>query len=440
MVSLKRSLSFWEVALSGIGIILGAGIYVLIGEAAGLSGNMMWASFLLASIVAALTGLSYAELSSLFPKAGAEFVYTEKAFNKRLAFVIGWLLLVAPIISAAAVSLGFAGYFNAFFGTPIILTAICALAVLSFIIFYGIKESAWFAIICSVIEAFGLIFIIFLAVPYIGSVDYFELPPEFGMAGVLSASALIFFAYIGFENIVNMAEEAKNPTKAIPKATIIAIVFSTILYLLVAISAVSVMGWEELSLSSAPLADVASQSFLGNDAFLLMGAIALFATANTILLILLAASRIAYGMARGNALPFIFSKLHSVRKTPWVSIIFLLILSSLFVLIGNISLVANMTNVLILSAFFVVNCAAIALRYKSPKLKRKFKTPLNIGKFPLIPFFGAISCVLIGAQIDFMVIIFGFVVIIVGFLISYIFVKKDFKAEKIQKAIIKKKK
>ncbi|MFA5381760.1 MAG: amino acid permease [Candidatus Micrarchaeia archaeon] len=438
MVELKRALGFWELTLTGIGIILGAGIYVLIGEAAGVAGNTVWLSFLIAAGVAALSGLSYAELASLFPKAGAEFVFTEKAFNKRLAFVIGWLLLISPIISVAAVSLGFAGYFNAFFNTPIILTAVGSLAVLSIILFYGIKESAWFAIICSIVEILGLIAVVFLAIPYLGSVDYFEFPAEFGMAGVFSAAALIFFAYIGFDEIVNMAEEVKDPTKIVPKATLFAIVISTILYILVAISAISVMNWEVLGESTAPLADVVSHSFLGNDAFFIMGIIALFATANTILLILLAASRMIYGMARGKVLPEILGRLHKKRQTPWVAIILLFILSSLFVLLGNINLVANMTNITILIPFFIVNVSAIVLRYKMPNIKRNFKIPLNIGKFPVLAFFGALSCLLLIAQIEIEVIFFGLLIVLLGFLISYIFVKKDFNAEKLQRAISKK--
>jgi len=332
--------------------------------------------------------------------------------------------------------LGFAGYFSAFFNTPIILTAIGALIFLSFILFYGIKESAWFAIICAIIEIIGLIIIIFLGIPYFGSVDYFELPPELGFAGVLAAGALVFFAYIGFEDMANMAEEVKNPTHSVPNAIVMSIIISTVLYILVGIASVSVMGWEALSQSSAPLAEVASVS-LGNNAFMLLGAIALFATANTVLLILLAGSRMMYGMARGNVLPKIVGKLHSVRQTPWVAIILLLLASIIFVTIGNIGTVANMTNVTILSTFFVINISAIVLRYKNIKLKRKFKTPINIGKFPVLSFLGAISCFVLILQMEGSILLFGAGVVILGYILSYLFVKKDFKAEKIQKVISK---
>jgi len=424
-IKLRRAIGFWELTFTGVGIILGAGIYVLIGQAAGMAGNAVWLSFIFAAIVAAFSGLSFAELSSLFPKAGAEYIFTEKAFNKRLAFIIGFLLLVAPIISSAAVSLGFAGYFNAFFHTPIIPIAIALIGFFAFLLFYGIKESVWFAVTCAIVETLGLILIIILAVPSLGSVDYFELPAESGFAGVLSAAALIFFAYIGFDDIVNMAEEAKNPTRTVPRATIAAIIISTILYVLVAIAAVSVMGWQELGQSTAPLADVASQSFLGGNAFIILGVIALFATANTVLLILLVASRMTYGMAKERSLPSFLAKVHKTRRTPWVAIALLCLLAACVVLIGNIKTVANMTNIAILTAFFVINCSVISLRYKKPNAGRKFKIPLNIGRFPVIPFLGAISCVLIAAQIELEVIIFGIGLVIVGFLVSYLFIKRE---------------
>ncbi|MFA5381761.1 MAG: APC family permease [Candidatus Micrarchaeia archaeon] len=436
MKRLKRALGFWELTLTGIGIILGAGIYVLIGQAAGLSGNMVWLSFVIAGIVAALTGLSYAELASLFPKAGAEFVFTEKAFNKRLAFVIGWLLIIACIISAAAVALGFAGYFAIFFNTPIILTAIGSLIVFSIILFFGIKASARFAIICAIITILGLLMIIFLGIPNFDSIDYFEMVPEYGLSGVLSAAALVFFAYIGFDTIINMGEETKNPKVVVPEATLVALLVSTILYVLVAISSVSVINWQDLANSKAPLADVASVS-LGNNAYLILGAIALFATASTILLILLAASRLTFGMAEGKGLPSILAKIHEKYRSPWVAIILLCILSSIFVLIGKIGIIANMTNIAILTSFFIVNVSAIVLRYKMSDIKRSFKTPFNIGKFPLIPFFGALTCVLLILQMKFEVILFGSSIIILGFLVSYIFVKDKILPKKSQKKIEK---
>ncbi len=248
---MKRALGLWEVTLSGVGIILGAGIYALIGEAAGLAGNAVWMAFALSALVALLTGLSYAELSSMFPKASAEYEYTSQAFGRRPAFVIGWLIIFSGAIGAATVALGFAGYFNVLLGAPLIPSALILVVILSGIIFVGIKQSAWLAIIFTLIETLGLVIIIIIGIPYLGSVDYLEMP--FGFSGVFQASALIFFAFIGFEEMVKLSEEARDPERTLPTGAYPGNHSKHILYVLVALSAVSVLGWQELSLSMRPL-------------------------------------------------------------------------------------------------------------------------------------------------------------------------------------------
>ena len=188
-VKLKRTLGLFETTLYGVGIILGAGIYVLIGKAAGLAGNLTWAAFAIGALIAAFTGLSYAELSSLFPKAGGEYVYAEKAFNKRLAFLVGWLIVAGGTIAAATIALGFASYLSALIQAPVIATAIILILLLSLVNFWGIKESAMANIVATLVEAGGLVAIILLGLKYIGSVNYVELPP-LGFTGLLSATAL----------------------------------------------------------------------------------------------------------------------------------------------------------------------------------------------------------------------------------------------------------
>src|SRR3972149_9798419 len=235
-VELKRQLGLLEITLSGVGIILGAGIYALLGKATGLAGNAVWLSFAFAAFVAIFTGLSYAELSSMFPKASAEHQYTKSAFNKKPAFIIGWLIIFSGIIGASTVALGFGGYFSALFKVPVLTSAFVLIVILSLLLFYGIKESAWFAIISTLIETAGLIIIIFIGLPYLGKVDYFEMPQ--GLAGVFEASALVFFAYTGFESIVKLSEETKDPEKTIPRGLMLSVLISVILYIMVAISAV----------------------------------------------------------------------------------------------------------------------------------------------------------------------------------------------------------
>jgi len=175
---------------SGIGIILGAGIYALIGEAAGLAGNAVWISFAISALVALLTGMSYAELSSMFPKASAEYEYTAQAFSRRLGFVIGWMIIFSGVIGAATVALGFAGYFRSLMGAPLVPSALFLLISLCAIALAGIKQSAQVAVILTIIEASGLVFVIILGIPHLGSVNYLEMP--FGVSGIFQASALIF--------------------------------------------------------------------------------------------------------------------------------------------------------------------------------------------------------------------------------------------------------
>jgi APA family basic amino acid/polyamine antiporter len=413
-IGLKRELGMWEAMLTGVGIILGAGIYVLVGKAAGIAGNNIWLSFFIGAVVAALTGLSYAELSSVFPKAGAEFVYAKKAFTRRIGFMTGWMVTVSGLFAGASVALGFSGYFSELFSTPVILTSIVLLMVLAFILFYGIKQSAWVGIIFTLIEGGGLILIILISLPYWGSVDLLDFSG--GFSGIMPAAALIFFAFLGFEEIVRLSEETKEPKKNIPRALILAIIISTILYVLVAISAVSVVDWHALSESNAPLADVASVA-LGLNAFVILAVIALFSTSNTVLLEMLATSRMIYGMADFKSLPKAFAKIHKKRRTPWVAIFITAVFTIIFVSIKEIEIAASITDFTIFATFIVINLAVIALRYKMPNVKRTFKIPLNIGKFPVLSLLGAITSFLMIMSLNYEIMIYGVFVILIGIVI-----------------------
>jgi APA family basic amino acid/polyamine antiporter len=421
-VELKRELGLLEVTLSGIGIILGAGIYALIGKAAALAGNSVWLSFAIASLIAIFTGLSYAELSSMFPKASAEHEYVRNAFGKKLAFVIGWLIILSGVIGAATVALGFGGYFNAFFKVPVIPSAIVLIVALSFLLFYGIKETARFVIIATLIETAGLVIVIFIGLPYLGKVDYFEMP--YGWTGVFQASALVFFAYTGFEGIVKLSEETKSPEKTIPKGLMLAIIVSIFLYITVAVSAVSVMGWERLSTSDAPFADLAFLAF-GNNAFILLTAIALFATANTVLMMMLGSSRIIYGMADSMTLPAILASVHRSRRTPWTAILVTMAVSILFIFAGDIAFVANVDNFTLFVTFFIINAALIFLRYKEPGMNRPFRVPLNAGRLALLPFLGILSCVFMLAQLEGKVILTGGLLVVLGWIVSFFELNKS---------------
>ncbi len=391
MARLKRALSLFQVTVCGVGIILGAGIYALVGLGAGYAGPALWLSFLISGVIAAFTALSYAELSSIFREDAGEYDYVNKTMGKTTAIITGLIVLFLGIFTAATVSLAFGGYFNKLLGTPILITGIGLLLAMTLINYMGIKESAIMNLIFTAIEAAGLLIIIVLGIKHLGSVNLLEMPN--GMQGVFQATALIFFAYIGFEAVVKFAEETKNPEKNIPRGVLLSLLFSTIVYVLVAIAAVSIMPWFDLSVSQAPLADVAAVS-LGVYAFILLGVIALFSTANTVLMDLVTVSRMAYGIAVKKALPNFLTKVHGKTKTPHVAIFTVFIITVCLMFIKDLEKVANIADLLLFLVFILVNIAVIVYRYKRPNVKRPFKMPLNIGKFPVLALFGLLTSIM----------------------------------------------
>jgi len=410
---LKRALGLWHITLMGIGVILGAGIYVIIGEAAGLSSNGLWLSVMLAGVVAALTGLSYAELSSRFPEAGAEYVYIEKSFGDTSAWLTGWLIIVGSVIAAAAVAVGFAKYFSALFHTSIPVIAVATLIVCGIILIAGIKETAFITILFTLIEASGLILIIFIGVPYFGSIDYLDLTR--GLNGVIEAGVLIFFSYIGFENIARLAEETKEPEKNIPRAIMLSLGITTVIYVLVGVAALSVVSWQELTQAEAPLALIAQRVY-GDRLALVLSVIALFSTFNTVLVTLLSGSRLIYGIAAYRALPRIFLSTAEKLQTPWIAIIAVVGVSIPFVFLGDLATIANLANFTIFIIFIMVNASVIYFRYRHP-VETGFKTPLTIGRFPVLPFMGLLTTLFMLIYLPINVLSLGFALVILGLLI-----------------------
>ena len=402
--ALRRTLGLLETTLSGVGIILGAGIYVLVGEVAGRAGDAMWISFLIAAAMAAVIGLAYAELASAFPRAGADYEYTRHALGQRAAFVVGWLVVIGNLIAASAVALGFGSYLQEFWGIGATPIAVGAIIVATLIAFYGIQQSVWTSIVFTLVEAGGLIAIIVIGVPHVGDVNLID--AKGGAIGVFSGAALVAFAFVGFEQIATLAEETEEAPRIIPKALILAIAITTSLYLLVAIASVSVLGWEALSDSDAPLADVAAE-VLGGGASDLIAIIALFSTGNTVLLLLIAASRLIYGMASTGSLPRFLAWVHPRVHTPVRAIAVCLVVSVGFALSGDIGLVAGATNFAVFIGFAAVNLSLIVLRFTRPDVERPFRAPLNIGRFPMLPVAGLAFVAFLMANLDWQALAIG---------------------------------
>jgi APA family basic amino acid/polyamine antiporter len=424
----------------GVGLILSAGIYVIIGDVAAIVGNAMWISFIVASIIALFTGLSYAELSSIYPKSAAEYVFAKNVFGSHFtALVVGCLIIFVAVVSAATVALGFSGYFTSVFFpqfNPILVATVLILA-LSFVNFYGISESVWMNVTFTIIELIGLLIII-LAGFWIGSpsnTNYFEMPDKISglsepsallMTGAIFGGAgLIFFAYYGFENIVNIADETKNPAKVIPKALLISIAVTSAIYILVAISTSALVGWKAMSLSEAPLSLAAEKAF-GGQGIIILSFIALFATSNTALMMLISGSRIVYGISKEQSFPKTLAEVHKFRKTPWIAIIVVMVSTMITIGLssGDITTVASIAVFGIFLVYAIVNLSLIWSRFKSPDYKRPFVSPIRIGKFPVLAGMGLITSLAMLFQFNMDIILGGSLVLISIIVLCIVLIKK----------------
>jgi basic amino acid/polyamine antiporter, APA family len=418
---LSRRLGLLASTLAGIGVILGAGIYVLVGVAAGRGGNAIWASFAIAALVAALTGLSYARLGRLKPKNAPEFQFLGMAFGRIPAFLAGWLILWATVISSAAVALGFGGYLEHIAGIPPLIGTIGLIILCTLVVFLGVGQSTALAGVLTIVEVAGVAIIIAIGIPSIGNVDLLETPA--GFSGVIGAASLVFFAYLGFEGMANLSEEMKNPERDLPKAMLLAIAISTALYILVAISAVSVLGWQVLSESSAPLATVASKVF-GAKADILLTVIALCSTANTVLLLLFASSRAMWAMSCAGVLPGSLCAIGNRRHTPWITILIVGISAAIFALIRNIRDVAEFTNFVTLIAFAGVNASALKLFFNSKSRRGLKHVVINI----IFPLAGILTSLWLAVIAGWRAAVFGGVLVATGILVHILL--KRFSARK----------
>lgn len=389
-MELKRELNLFRLSLYGLGDILGAGIYALIGKVAAVAGNLIWLSFLMAIGCAIPTALCYAELASRFPKAGGATVFVHQAFGrKNLTRLVGLIVLASGIISSAAIANAFAGYLGALLPISREMAVVGFILVLSLINFIGIRESSWLNVLCVFIEAGGLVLIILLGMKFLGgNIDYTLIPPTENsfLAAGLSGAALAFYACIGFEDMCNLSEEAINPSKNIPRAILIALGLASVIYVLVAITAISVVPFAELAASPAPMALVIERSSqLFKPQWMIF--VALFALTNTALANLIMASRLLYGMSNEGWVPKVLSQVHKSRQTPWVAIVVVFVICAAIAWIGNLGNLAKLTNANILSLFFLVNLSLIIVQ-RTQKTKPSFSVPF------WLPMLGALLCLI----------------------------------------------
>jgi len=369
---LRRQLGLPLLVLYGVGITIGAGIYVLIGAVAGHAGKYAPWSFLLAALCMALTVGSYAELATRFPVSAGEAAYVRAAFHSRLASTLtGLLTILIGIVSSAAVALGAAGYIGQFIALPPSAVVTVVLLALGAVAAWGILESVLLASLFTLIEAGGLIAIVvagFTAgLPF---ADVLLAPPPLDLhvlSGIAYASLLAFFAFIGFEDLANVVEEAKVPQRDIPRAMVFTLLISTALYLAVAAIAVLAVPVDRLAASSAPLSLVFRAVSSISPASI--SAIAIVATLNTILAQMTMAARVIYGLARQGDLPRVAGHVHPKTATPLFATALIVATTIALALLVPFERLAEGTSLATLVVFALVNLSLLRLRH------RKIHTP-----------------------------------------------------------------
>ncbi len=386
---LPRVLGLGHVIASGVGIIVGAGIYVLLAPAAEDAGGLVWLSFVVSAVVCVFTAMSYAELASMFPRTGGEYEYSSHVFGRTVTFMIGWAMAGGLVIAGATVSLGFARYAQYFWEIEDRWLALGVLGVAALMVVWGSSRWSKLVVLLSLAQVAGLVFIVVIGIGHFGDGGLFTGrggSPWNSFGGVMSAAALVFFAYIGFDEVATLSEETNDPTRNTPRALLWSLGISAVLYVLVSIAAVNVLGAEGLASSTQPLTDVAADA-VGDRAGAVMAVFAMLTTTNTVILVLTAASRMFFAMSRSGDLPSIGARL-TRTGAPWVGVAFSAVVGAGFVIWGELKLIASATDFTIYAIFLSVNVMVTVLRRRDPERARPFRSPWSVGQWPMLPIIG----------------------------------------------------
>ena len=357
--------------LYGLGTTIGAGIYALVGELAGIAGYFAPISFLIASLMATLTAMSFAELSGRFPLAAGAALYVREGFSsQRLSTLTGLLVILAGLVSAAALINGFVGYLHQFVDIDRLQAILLITSILGGIAAWGISTSVTLAALITIVEIGGLLLII--GVSFSGATIYVDnlsttLLPSADIThwtSIFAGALLAFYAFIGFEDMVDVAEEVKNVKRNLPLAILLTLGITTVLYMLIMITAVLAVSPEQLAGTEAPLAFL-YQHFTGNDATLI-SVIGLLAIINGALIQMIMASRVMYGLGSRGQLPSILSLVHPHTQTPLIATFVATITVLILALIGHLTILAEITSLIMLSIFSMINLALLRIKKRSP--------------------------------------------------------------------------
>jgi basic amino acid/polyamine antiporter, APA family len=405
--ALKRVMGPGLLLLFVVGDILGTGVYALTGRVANEVGGAVWLPFVVAFVVALLTACSYLELVTKYPRAAGAALYTHKAFGIHfLTFIVTFAVMCSGLTSASSASKAFAENFGEAFdlslgeGAGLTAVALGFMTLIALVNFRGVGESVKLNVLLTCVELSGLLIVICIGAWALGGgegdlsrlTQFNAAEGESAFFSVTAATALAFFAMVGFEDSVNMAEETKDPVRIFPKVMLTGLCITGLIYVLVSISSVSLVAPADLGEGDAPLLKVVEA---GAPAFPLwiFAFITMFAVANSALINMLMASRLLYGMANERVLPKVLGKVHPGRRTPWVGIVFTTVIAFGLIWFADLTALGGTTSLLLLCVFTVVNIAVLVLR-RDPVEHKHFKAPT------VIPVIGAIVCAYLASPLS----------------------------------------
>ncbi len=404
---LVRSLTLIDAVGIGLGAIIGAGIFVVTGIAAGVSGPAFIIGLLIAGVIATCNALSSAQLAAIYPESGGTYEYGYILINPTVGFSAGWMFLISKLAAAGVVAIGFGSYFYQLvpIASPMSFSVLAIIG-LTLANYFGIKKAGILNLVIVSVTLLSLLYLVFSGLPQVKAENFKPFAP-FGITGIAEAAALLFFAFTGYARIATLAEEVSEPKKTIPKAIIITIITAIVLYVAISIVAIGVIGTEHMASSTSPLQVVADAlSAPAISTVVTIGAST--AMLGVLLSQILGISRMMLAMGRRHDLPPVFQRIHSRYRIPHIGILLTGIIILLLTLLGSFEFIVRAATFTILLYYSITNIAAI----KQPKKDRMY------GK--LIPIVGLIGCLAMSISLPFNVIISGIGLLVVGFIIRFV--------------------
>ena len=404
---LLRELGLQDAVEIGLGAIIGAGIFVVTGVAAGISGPAMLISLLIAGVIATFNALSSAQLAAVYPQSGGTYEYGYRLLNPGFGFSAGWMYLMSKLAAGGVVAIGFVSYFYQLVpvGSPLIIS-VTAIILLTFANYFGIKKVGTLNLIIVSFTLISLVYFVISGFPEIKKENFKPFAP-FGMSGIAEATALLFFAFTGFARIATLAEEVKNPKRTIPRAVIITISIAIVLYVLVSVVAIGVSGTETMAGSKSPL-QVAANALHTPGIKIIITIGASTAMLGVLLSQILGISRMMFAMRRRNDLWPAFQRVHTKNSVPHLGIFTTGIIILILCVFGTFEFILASAAFTILLYYSITNLAAL----RQPKQERRH------GK--VVPVLGLTGCLLMAISLDFDVIISGISVLLAGFILRFV--------------------